>query len=73
MGNTENLNQSGNKFFAYIKRHSDIVFGIFAALVLSALVAVFIFAFRKGVPPHAEDGNAFDTIYALEQSEEVIE
>jgi len=69
MGNTDNLNQSGNRIFAYIKNHLDIVFGIFAALVLSALVAVFIFAFRKGILPHSEDGNAFDTIYALEQSE----
>ena len=55
----------------FIKKHYNIVFAVFSAFVLCALVGAFIFAFRSGWLPYSEDGNAFDTIYAIEQSGQV--
>ncbi len=53
----------------FIKEHIDDAIRITAALSLCALMAAFILAFRGGKLPHASDGDAFDTIYALEQTE----
>ena len=52
-----------------VKEHIDDAIRITAALSLCALMAAFILAFRGGKLPHASDGDAFDTIYALEQTE----
>ncbi len=51
----------------FIKKHSEHIKRFFAALALSALMAAFILAFRQGMLPFAEDGDAFDTIYAVEE------
>ena len=53
----------------FIKKYYNIIFSIFSAFVLCMLVAAFIFAFRSGWLPYSEDGDAFDTIYAIDQSE----
>lgn len=53
----------------FIKKHFNIVFAVFAALVLSALLLAFILAFRAGLLPYTADGDAFDTIYAIEETE----
>ncbi len=51
----------------FFKKHSRIIFSVFAAIVLSALMFVFVLLFRAGVLPYSSDGDAFDTIYAIEQ------
>lgn len=54
----------------FVKKYFDSITRVLAAIALSALMAAFILAFRAGVLPHSEDGNAFDTIYAIEDAEE---
>ena len=49
------------------KHYENILRGL-VALLLSVIVGAFIFAFNSGVLPHSEDGDAFDTIYAVEES-----
>jgi hypothetical protein len=51
------------------KHYENILRGL-AALLLSVIVGAFIFAFNSGVLPHSEDGDAFDTIYAAEESQQ---
>ena len=51
----------------FVKKHFDKIVCLLAAIALSALTAAFILAFRAGSLPHSEDGDAFDTIYAVEQ------
>ena len=55
----------------FIKKYYNVIFAVFSAFVLCALMAAFILAFRSGWLPYSEDGDAFDTIYAIEQSENV--
>jgi hypothetical protein len=53
----------------FCKKHQDDIIRLGSALVICALMAVLIAMFRGGALPHAEDGDAFDTIYAIEQQE----
>ena len=62
--------QSAVKIFDFIQKHYNVIFRIFGAIALSAVMAAFILAFRSGWLPYAEDGDAFDTIYAIEESEQ---
>lgn len=57
--------------FEFLKKHTDAAVRIAVAIALCAVTAAFIIAFRAGVLPHSEDGDAFDTIYAIEKSENV--
>lgn len=50
------------------KKHFNIIIRVLAAVALSALMAAFILAFRANLLPYAEDGNAFDTVYAYEEN-----
>lgn len=52
----------------FVKKYYDVIFRVFAAVALSAITAAFIFAFRSGWLPYASDGDAFDTVYAIEES-----
>ena len=52
----------------FLRKHIDVAIRITAALALCALTVAFIFAFKGDKLPHASDGDAFDTIYALQQS-----
>lgn len=52
----------------FLKKHINAAIRITAALALGALTVAFIFAFKGDKLPHASDGDAFDTIYALQQS-----
>ena len=54
----------------FIKKHRENLLRILAAIALCSLVAAFILAFNAGVLPHSSDGDAFDTIYALEEVSE---
>lgn len=58
-----------DKAIEFIKKHFNTVFAVFAALVLSALMLAFILAFRAGLLPYTSDGDAFDTIYAIEETD----
>ncbi len=49
----------------FVKKHFDKIVCVLAAPALSALTAAFVIAFGEGKLPHAEDGNAFDTVYAF--------
>lgn len=52
----------------FVKKYYNCIIRVLAAVALSAITAAFILAFRAGVLPHAEDGDAFDTVYALEEN-----
>ena len=51
----------------YLKKHKSDVVRIVGAILLAGVAALYIWAFKAGKLPHAEDGDAFDTIYGLEQ------
>ncbi len=51
----------------FVKKYRENIMRLLAAVALSALVGAFIVAFRSGVLPHSADGDAFDTIYAVEE------
>jgi hypothetical protein len=53
----------------FIKRNYYVILRVLAAVALSAVTAAFIWAFKNGWLPYAEDGNAFDTVYAIESEE----
>ena len=53
----------------FIKRYKNCIFRVLASVAICALMAAFVFAFREGMLPYSEDGNAFDTVYALEKGE----
>ena len=55
------------------KKYYEIFVRAFAALMLSALTLLLIYAFDRGMLPYSADGDAFDTIYAIEQSDAVNE
>ena len=52
--------------YKLLKKHYDTVMRVIGAIALAALMAAFILAFRANSLPHAEDGDAFDTVYAVE-------
>ncbi len=58
-----------NKPFA--KKYYEAFVRAFAALMLSALTLLLIYAFDRGLLPYSEDGDAFDTVYAIEGEEAV--
>lgn len=53
---------------SFLTEYSGVLFRAGVALALCALMAAFILAFRSGLLPYASDGDAFDTIYAIEES-----
>ena len=55
------------KVYEFVKKHYQKIVCLLAALALSALTCAFIIAFKEGKLPHSEDGNAFDTIYAMSE------
>ncbi len=56
-------------FDSFIKKYYGVFMRIFATVALAAVTAAFIFAFKNGWLPYSEDGNAFDTVYAIESEE----
>lgn len=54
----------------FVKKYFQSIVRVLAAIALSALMAAFILAFKAGKLPHAEDGNAFDTVYAYQQEQQ---
>ena len=54
----------------FLKNHKKEVVRVSFAFLLSAVAAVFVYAFGKGALPYSEDGDAFDTIYAIEENPE---
>ncbi len=56
-------------FLLFLRKHIDAAIRITAAVALCALTVAYIFAFRGDKLPHSADGDAFDTVYALEQIE----
>ncbi len=52
-----------------IKKHFDRIVQALGLLLLCALVAALIAAFRGDMLPFASDGDAFDTIYAVAESD----
>ncbi len=49
----------------FLKKNKKDVIRAACALALCAVAAVFVYAFSKGALPYSEDGDAFDTIYAV--------
>lgn len=54
----------------FIKKHTEDIFCVLAAAALCSVIAAFIIAFRSGMLPYSSDGDAFDTVYAVESTEE---
>ena len=54
---------------SFAKKYYDTFLRIFSALMLSALTLLLIYAFGQGWLPYSEDGDAFSTIYAIEETE----
>ena len=52
----------------FLKKYKKDLIRAVCALVLCTLAALFVFAFGKGYLPYSEDGDAFDTIYAVEEN-----
>lgn len=55
---------------SFLNKYSGVFIRAGVAVALCALMAAFILAFRSGLLPYASDGDAFDTIYAIEESEQ---
>ena len=53
-------------FLLFLRKHIDAAIRITAAVLLFALAAAYLFLFRGNKLPHASNGDAFDTIYALD-------
>ncbi|MBQ9847826.1 MAG: hypothetical protein IJO64_02055 [Clostridia bacterium] len=53
-----------------LTEYSGVLLRAGVAVALCALMAAFILAFRSGLLPYASDGDAFDTIYAIEESKQ---
>jgi len=56
--------------FEFLKKHSKSVFRGVGAVLLCALMALFIAAFNSDKLPHSAEGDAFDTIFAVAESSE---
>lgn len=52
-------------FLLFLRKHIDAAIRITAAVLLCALTMAYMFMFRGDKLPHASDGDAFDTVYAL--------
>ena len=48
------------------KKYYNILVRALAALMLSAVTLLLVYAFGSGWLPYSADGDAFDTIYAIE-------
>ena len=55
---------------SFAERHYQTFVRIFAAVMLSAAMLLLIYAFVMEWLPYVKDGNAFDTIYAIESGEQ---
>ena len=44
---------------------------VFAAFMLGAITLLLVYAFDQGWLPYSDDGDAFDTVYAIESGEEI--
>lgn len=53
----------------FIKKHFDLVIQCIGLLLVSALTFALVAAFRADLLPFASDGNAFDTVYAVEDTD----
>ncbi len=53
----------------FIRKHKEDFFCILAAAALCSIVAAFIVAFDSDMLPYSADGDAFDTVYAIEGSQ----
>ena len=49
-------------------KHKEDIVCVLAAAALCSVVAAFIVAFGSDLLPYSSDGDAFDTVYALESS-----
>ncbi len=56
---------------SFAERYYQAFVRIFAAVMLSAVTLLLIYAFVMDLLPYVKDGNAFDTIYAIESEEEI--
>ena len=52
----------------FLKKYKKDLLRAVCAVLLCAVAAVFVYAFGKGKLPYAEDGDAFDTIYGIEEN-----
>ena len=52
----------------FLKKYKKDLIRARCALLLCAVAAVFVYAFGEGKLPYAEDGDAFDTIYGIEEN-----
>ena len=52
-------------FSIFLKKYKKDLLRMVCALLLCAVAAVFVYAFGEGKLPYSEDGDAFDTIYAI--------
>ena len=57
----------------FAKKYYQAFVRTFAALLIAALTLLFVYAFSQDWLPYSSDGDAFDTIYAIEQSDAVNE
>ena len=55
--------------WSFVRKYREELLCIFVAVALCSLVAALIVAFDSGVLPYSDDGDAFDTIYALNSSQ----
>ena len=51
----------------FLKKHKKDIVRVACALALCVVAALFIYAFSEGKLPYSADGDAFDTIYGLEE------
>ena len=52
----------------FLKKYKKDLLRVVAAVALCALAALFVYAFGKGYLPYSEDGDAFDTVYAVAEN-----
>lgn len=57
----------------FVKKHFDRIVQALGLVLLCALTAALIAAFRGDLLPFAADGDAFDTIYAAAGSDDTTE
>ena len=53
----------------FLKKYFQPLVRACAALMLTAVTLLLIYAFERGWLPYSEDGDAFDTVYAIESEE----
>ncbi len=57
------------KVLEFLKKHKAEAIRVAAAVCICGITAALVIAFHNGKLPHASDGDAFDTIYAIEESQ----